>query len=201
MDPIYKRMLLAIAERHPTKQNHSTTVFYERLPNMLDQQDGNLRELNGFGSEMQICSLRAEPSPRPRPYLCLLSAVIDILLGLPQLTSFKHQLLQQLSRFWTRWAAWRRLGIKQARAHGLDTHWPAQTHPRRRCRPPPPSKTTVNGRERLEQLQTMRRILKSNNTLLSGSAGDLFRTIRKLESSPRTSSRPWPLPFLSLLTQ
>ncbi|KAA1101292.1 hypothetical protein PGT21_015796 [Puccinia graminis f. sp. tritici] len=122
VDPIYERTLLAIVERHRTNQNLITTVFYERQANTLDLRDGpslnlvtldprsgvllNLQELDGFGSEMEIRMKMIDRFPT-----CILSsalvpahvfvcspAVIDLLLGLPQLASFKHQFVPWLAK-------------------------------------------------------------------------------------------------------
>ncbi|WAQ92695.1 hypothetical protein PtA15_17A177 [Puccinia triticina] len=89
-----------------------------------------------------------------------------------------------------------RLGVNQPLADGLDAHRPARADPRRRCRPPPsPSTTTVGDETDSERLQTLCKNLKSKNTLLSDSAGDHFRTIRKLDTD--VSSEILPLPPLS----
>jgi len=122
VDPIYDRTLLAIVERHRTNQNLITTVFYERHANALDRRDGpplnlvtldprsgvllNLQELDGFGSEMEIrmkmmhrfptCVLSSTLVPT-HVFVCS-PTVIDLLLGLPQLTNFKHQFVPWLAK-------------------------------------------------------------------------------------------------------
>ncbi|PLW04790.1 hypothetical protein PCASD_25939 [Puccinia coronata f. sp. avenae] len=122
VDPIYDRTLLAIVERHRTNQNLVTSVFYERHANTLDQKDApslnlvtldprsgvllNLQELDGFGSEMEIRMKMVDRFPTcvlsstlvPAHVFVCSKAVIDLLLGLPQLTSFKHQFIPWLAK-------------------------------------------------------------------------------------------------------
>lgn len=122
VDTIYDRTLAGLVERHRTNQNLLTSVFYERHANSLDLKDGpslnvvtldprsgvllNLQELDGFGSEMQIrmkmidqfptCVLSSTLVPA-HVFICS-SAVADLLIGLPQLASFKHQFVPWLAK-------------------------------------------------------------------------------------------------------
>ena len=121
-EPIYDRSLLSIVERHRTSQVLLTTVFYERQANTLDVRDGpglalvtldprsgvllNLQELDGFGAQMLVRMALVDRFPTavlssslvPAHVFVCSPAVIDLLQGLPQLASFKHQFVPWLAK-------------------------------------------------------------------------------------------------------
>ncbi|MBW0461518.1 hypothetical protein O181_001233 [Austropuccinia psidii MF-1] len=121
-DQIYNRDLLALVERHRTHQNLLTSVFYERHANPLDLKDGpslslitldprsgillNIQEMDGFGSEIEIRMKMLNKFPAtvlssslvPAHVFICSAAVLDLLAGLPQLTSFKHQFVPWLAK-------------------------------------------------------------------------------------------------------
>ncbi|KAI7961575.1 hypothetical protein MJO28_002064 [Puccinia striiformis f. sp. tritici] len=122
VDQIHDRKLISIVERHRTHQNLITSVFYERQANTLDLRDGpalnlvtldprsgtllNLQELDGFGSTMEIRMKMIDKCPTsvlssslvPAHVFVCSPAVIDLLIGLPQLASFKHQFVPWLAK-------------------------------------------------------------------------------------------------------
>ncbi|KAI9610160.1 hypothetical protein H4Q26_007159 [Puccinia striiformis f. sp. tritici PST-130] len=123
VDQIHDRKLISIVERHRTHQNLITSVFYERQANTLDLRDGKtFAQLghtrsaigdiieptrtrwiwinDGDKNEMiDKCPTSVLSSSLVPAHVFVCSpAVIDLLIGLPQLASFKHQFVPWLAK-------------------------------------------------------------------------------------------------------
>ncbi|POW01688.1 hypothetical protein PSHT_12418, partial [Puccinia striiformis] len=106
VDQIHDRKLISIVERHRTHQNLITSVFYERQANTLDLRDGreaedawiwiNDGDKNEDDRQMSTSVLSSSLVPA-HVFVCS-PAVIDLLIGLPQLASFKHQFVPWLAK-------------------------------------------------------------------------------------------------------
>jgi len=123
VDLIYDCTLLVIVKRHRTNQNLITTFFYEQHANALNHRDGpplnlvtvldprlgvlmNLQELEGFGLVIEIRMKMMHCFPTyvlsstlvPTHVFVCFPTVIDLLLDLRQLTSFKHHFGRWLAK-------------------------------------------------------------------------------------------------------